>query len=65
MLYTNDLKGLLEVEEGDGTMTTTTILLVVGLAALGFFVVRFGLAMRDLEQRVSDMQERIDRAPVN
>jgi len=46
-------------------MTTTTILLVVGLAALGFFVVRFGLAMRDLEQRVSDMQERIDRAPVN
>ena len=34
---------------------------VIG-AALGFFVIRFGLAMNNLEQRVSDMQDRLDGA---
>jgi hypothetical protein len=63
-LYDNRLGELLKVEEGDRIKTTTTNVLVVGLVALGFCVVRFGMAMKDLEQRVSDMQERIDRAPV-
>lgn len=60
LLYDNGIYYLLKVEEGDSKMTATTIMLVVGLAALGFFVVRFGMAMKDLEQRVSDMQDRIN-----
>ena len=43
-------------------MDFLTILLIVGLAALGFFVLRFGLAMNSLERRVSDMQDRLDGA---
>ncbi len=42
-------------------MGTSTILLILGMIALGFFTVRFGMAMRDLEQRVSDLQDRMDR----
>ena len=38
------------------------MLLIIGIVALGFCVIRFGMAMRDLEQRVSDIQDRLDRA---
>jgi hypothetical protein len=41
-------------------MDLLTILQIVGFAALGFFVLRFGMAMNNLEQRVSDMQDRLD-----
>jgi len=41
-------------------MDIMTILLIVGLAALAFFILRFGRAMNSLEQRLSDMQDRLD-----
>lgn len=44
-------------------MDVMTMLMIIGLVALGFFVIRFGMAMRDLEQRVSDLQDRVERAP--
>ena len=44
-------------------MSATTFMMVVGLLALGLCVIRFGMAMRDLEQRVSDLQEQVKRVP--
>jgi hypothetical protein len=41
-------------------MGTSTLLLVAGIAVLGFFVIRFGRAMSSIEQRVSDIQDRLD-----
>ena len=42
-------------------MDVMTMLLIIGLVGLGFCVIRFGMAMKDLEQRVSDLQDRLDR----
>lgn len=37
------------------------MMLIIGIVALGFCVIRFGMAMKDLEQRVSDLQDRLER----
>ena len=37
-----------------------TILLAVGVIALAGFLYRFGSAMNSLEQRVSDMQDKLE-----